>query len=147
MDLATPTRPNPREATAPGILAGALVSPSVDLRLAGTAALAATLIIAALWVTPLLVAALLVVATVSATALATAAALIVQTRGDGADVGHFDVSLTTAEGRDFRSRQKIHTVTLFQRTDDHLELRIGQDASEAEHLRNLAAVGRGITQT
>ena len=41
MDLATPTRPNSREATAPGILAAALASPSVDLRLAGTAALAA----------------------------------------------------------------------------------------------------------
>jgi len=40
MDLATPTRPNSREATAPGIPAGALASPSVDLRLAGTAALA-----------------------------------------------------------------------------------------------------------
>ena len=86
-------------------------------------------------------------ATATTLSTATAAALIVQTRGDGADVGHFDVSLTTAEGRDFRSREKIHTVTLFQRTDDHLELRIGQDASEAEHLRNLAAVGRGITQT
>jgi len=60
-----------------GHLQPALHDDRLALRLRSTAALAATLIIAALWVTPLLVAALLVVATVSATALATAAALIV----------------------------------------------------------------------
>ena len=89
-------------------------------------------------------------AAAASTALSTAtaaAALIVQTRGNGADIGHFDVSLTTAKGRDFRSGEKIHAVALFQRADDHLELRIGQDAGEAEHLRDFAAVRGCVTQT